>query len=191
MPQSVTPKRSLSTADERREDVLEAAMSVFAERGYLGTPTMAVAKAAGISQAYLFRLFPTKDDLVLAVVQRSCDEIVRALAGAAAAARSAGEEPLMAMGAAYRDLVTDRRLLLGQLHAHAAAASMPAVAEAVRTCFARLTDVARAATDGRADDETLRSFMAHGMLINVMTAIGAGSVDEPWSRVLDVCRTDD
>ena len=42
-------------------------MSAFAERGFLGTPTTEIAKAAGISQAYLFRLFPTKSDLVLAV----------------------------------------------------------------------------------------------------------------------------
>jgi AcrR family transcriptional regulator len=50
-PPSATAKRTLSTAEDRREAVLEAAMDVFAQRGYLGTPTLPIAKAAGISQA--------------------------------------------------------------------------------------------------------------------------------------------
>src|SRR4051795_246991 len=97
-------KRTLSTAEARREAVLEAGMSVFAERGFLGTPTTEVAKAAGISQAYLFRLFPTKSDLVLAVVNRSNDRIADAFAKAAAQARGrgeSGEDVMMAMGEAY------------------------------------------------------------------------------------------
>ena len=47
--------RTLSTADARREALLEAALPLFAEKGITGTPTLAVAKASGISQAYLFR----------------------------------------------------------------------------------------------------------------------------------------
>jgi len=82
-PATVT-KRSLSTAEERREAVLTAAMQVFGERGFLGTPTMDIAQAAGISQAYLFRLFPSKLDLVLAVVERSNQAIYDAFAKAAA-----------------------------------------------------------------------------------------------------------
>src|SRR4051794_41554032 len=127
---AATPtQRRLSTAQERREAVLEAAMEVFGERGFLGTPTMAVAKAAGISQAYLFRLFPTKLDLVLAVVERSNRRIYETFAKAAAAAKAKGEDPGKAMGESYGALVADREVLLTQLHAHAAAASMPAVAD--------------------------------------------------------------
>src|SRR3954464_7861826 len=102
-PTASPTKRTLSTAEERREAVLGAGMSVFAERGFLGTPTTEVAKAAGISQAYLFRLFPTKTDLVLAVVQRSNDRIREAFARAAAQSKArgeSGEEVLMAMGEA-------------------------------------------------------------------------------------------
>src|SRR3954466_9648518 len=109
-------KRTLSTAEERRETVLEAAMDVFAERGFLGTPTMPIAKAAGISQAYLFRLFPTKEELVLAVVRRSNEQIVAAMAKAAARAVEQGVEPLQLMGEAYTGLVADRRILMTQLH---------------------------------------------------------------------------
>ena len=52
-----------STAAERRDDVLDAAMIEFAERGYEGTSTEDIARRAGISQPYLFRLFGTKKEL--------------------------------------------------------------------------------------------------------------------------------
>ncbi len=83
-PTASPSKRTLSTADVRRETVLEVGMSAFAERGFLGTPTTEIAKAAGISQAYLFRLFPTKSDLILAVIARSNERIKEAFVAAAA-----------------------------------------------------------------------------------------------------------
>ena len=58
------------SAEERREMVLEAAVAAFALRGMAGTSTEDVARSAGISQPYLFRLFPTKKALFLALVER-------------------------------------------------------------------------------------------------------------------------
>ncbi|MEU6094449.1 MFS transporter [Streptomyces sp. NPDC047079] len=63
------PSRQLSTAEERRETVLRTAIGAFAARGYRGTTTAEVAKAAGISQAYVYRLFPSKESLFTAVVE--------------------------------------------------------------------------------------------------------------------------
>ena len=112
--------RTLSTADERREEILQAAERVFAARGLHGTPTMDIAKEAGISQAYLFRLFPTKAELFSALVERCNERIERIFVDAAAAAREAGAPVMSAMGNAYVGLLGDRHLLLNQLHAHAA-----------------------------------------------------------------------
>src|SRR3954466_4832048 len=131
-PTTTAPKRTLSTADERREAVLEAGMSVFAEKGFLGTPTTEVAKAAGISQAYLFRLFPTKTDLVLAVAQRSNERIEEVFRKGAAQAKATGEEPEKVIGEAYGELLEDRTVLMTQIHQFAAAASMPEIAEVSR-----------------------------------------------------------
>ena len=58
------------SADERRADVLDAALIEFADRGFEGTSTEDIAKRAGISQPYLFRLFGTKKDLYIASVSR-------------------------------------------------------------------------------------------------------------------------
>src|SRR3954466_652518 len=187
-PTTTAPKRTLSTADERREAVLEAGMTVFAEKGFLGTPTTEVAKAAGISQAYLFRLFPTKTDLVLAVVQRSNDRIAEAFVRAAAQAKArgeTGEEVLLAMGEAYGALLEDRSMLMTQVHQHAAAASMPEVAAVARDWFARLYDLV--ARETGLGPEHVHRFFATGMLLNVMAAIGADDAHGPWAAALRVC----
>src|SRR3954451_2256546 len=185
MTPATATKRQLSTAEERREGVLEAAMEVFGDRGFLGTPTMDVARAAGISQAYLFRLFPKKSDLVLAVVERSNQRVYDTMAKVAAQARATGADPRVAMGESYEELLNDRRLLLTQIHQHAAAAAMPEVAEAARASFAKLFDLVERETGG--DAEELQTFFAHGMLMNVMAAIGAQDAHGRWASVLRVC----
>jgi AcrR family transcriptional regulator len=187
-PAATQAKRTLSTADQRREAVLEAGMSVFAERGFLGTPTTEVAKAAGISQAYLFRLFPTKTDLVLAVAQRSNERIKDTFVKAAAQARArgeSGEDVMRAMGEAYGELLADRRMLMTQIHQHAAAASMPEIAAASRDWFAQLYDLVAETTGLPA--EAIQQFFATGMLLNVMAAIGATDADGFWAQRLRVC----
>jgi AcrR family transcriptional regulator len=185
MTPATATKRHLSTAEERREAVLEAAMDVFGERGFLGTPTMAVAKAAGISQAYLFRLFPTKEDLVLAVVERSNRRIYDTFAKVAAQARHEGRDAAEAMGEAYGELLEDRRLLLTQIHGHAAAAAMPEIAAASRRSFAELVALVQRETGG--NPEEIQSFFAHGMLMNVLAAIGATDAHGRWAEILRVC----
>ncbi len=58
---------------KRRENILRSAHGVFTEKGFKGTTTKELAKAAGISEALLFRHFPTKEALYSAV-QASCCE---------------------------------------------------------------------------------------------------------------------
>ena len=62
------------TADERREAVLKAAAREFARKGLHGASTDAIAKDAGISQPYLFRLFGTKKELYLATTSQAMEE---------------------------------------------------------------------------------------------------------------------
>ncbi len=181
--------RTLSTAEDRREDVLVAATRVFAERGIHGTPTMEVARAAGISQAYLFRLFPTKEALAVALVERCNDRIYARFADAAKRAKAAGEDVLSAMGQGYVELLEDRELTLMQLHAHAASPSVPAIGDAMRACFDRLVTLTR--EESGAPDEEIQRFFAKGMLLNVLRALDAQELDEPWARLLSAAQADD
>jgi AcrR family transcriptional regulator len=55
------------SGDERREAIIRAVRRVFAERGFHGTTTRALAEAAGVSEALLFKHFPNKEALYSAM----------------------------------------------------------------------------------------------------------------------------
>ncbi|MFD4997468.1 MULTISPECIES: TetR/AcrR family transcriptional regulator [Streptomyces] len=174
--------RQLSTAEERRETVLRTAVGAFAARGYYGTTTGEVAKAAGISQAYVYRLFPDKETLFVAVIEH-CSTRMRA-AFAEAAARATSSDPasvLDALGDAYARLVADKDLLLVMLQAKCAA-SEPAIRDAVRATYAREVEYVRAVSG--AGEEDIQRFFARGFLCDALIAMGADEVDAPWSRTL-------
>src|SRR5437879_13687287 len=77
--------RQLSDADHRREAVLEAARAEFAEWGYHGATTAAIAKRADISQSYIYALFPSQKNLFIEC-QRWNNQQLMAIIDAAAAA---------------------------------------------------------------------------------------------------------
>ena len=79
-----------STAAARRDDVLDAARVEFADHGYEGASTEDIARRAGISQPYLFRLFGTKKELFKASVARCFRETLELFQRAAEGKR--GEE---------------------------------------------------------------------------------------------------
>jgi AcrR family transcriptional regulator len=179
---TATKTRTLSTAEQRRDELVEAAVHAFAERGY-AAPTTEIAKAAGISQAYLFRLFPSKEELFVAAFNDTSERMHASFREAANRARAEGTDPLDEMGRAYGDLLDrDRDLLRVQMHAQVAAGCEPLVREAVQDCFARLYEMV--ARESRASDEELRVWFAHGMLCNVMAAIDADQIDQPWAKAL-------
>jgi AcrR family transcriptional regulator len=171
---------SRQTADERRTAVLAAAISEFARSGYAGTSTEAIARRAGISQPYLFRLFGTKKDLFVATYDLVGDRIIRELTSVSEGLQ--GEEALTAMGTAYVELMQDPELLRVQLHGFAAAPGDPDIARSCRRTFEVLAEVVYART-GLSDDE-LRQFFAMGMLINVMSAIDLLSISDHWAQNL-------
>src|SRR5258708_34014393 len=85
--------------EERREDILDAAIAEFADQGLHGASTEEIARLAGISQPYVFRLFGTKKELFTAVVARCFRQTLEMFQRAAEGKR--GEEALKAIGEAY------------------------------------------------------------------------------------------
>src|SRR6516165_2545266 len=161
----MTETKQRMPATERRELVLDAAVAEFAVHGLAGTSTEDVARRAGISQPYLFRLFPTKKALFLALVDR-CFRQVAATFEAAAADR-VGEDALEAMGDAYHELLQDRTLLLLQLQAYAACDD-PEIRAATRTGFKQLWALVERLSG--LPYEQVVMFFAMGMLTNVAAA---------------------
>ena len=58
------------SAKGRREQILEGAWSLFAQKGFRGTTTREIAKRLGISEALMFKYFPTKAALYRAIIQK-------------------------------------------------------------------------------------------------------------------------
>ncbi|HXX91679.1 MAG TPA: helix-turn-helix domain-containing protein [Acidimicrobiales bacterium] len=173
----MVPSATRLSADQRRKQVLVAAMAEFAEGGYAGTSTEAIARRADVSQPYLFRLFGTKRDLFIATMTLMHERIEDAFR--AAADGLTGFEALAAMGEAYKELLGERDLLLVQMHAYAAS-SDPEIRKASREGFRRLWNVVGELTG--LHEEWVRRFFAQGMLMNVLTALDAVELDESWAR---------
>ena len=168
-----------SSAEERREQLIEAAVKEFAATGFHATSTTAIARRAGISQPYVYALFPNKHELFLAANAHVVERIRGAFAEAARGLATP-EERLKAMGGAYMELLEERDAILFQHQANAVAGD-PALREPVRRDFMRLVDDVQRLSG--APLEKVRHFMAIGMLLNVIAALELP--DEYCPQVLD------
>ena len=64
------PRGKLLNGLVTQQKVLRAAVALFLEKGYTRTTTGEIAKAAGIGQSSFFHVFPSKEALLLELVQR-------------------------------------------------------------------------------------------------------------------------
>jgi AcrR family transcriptional regulator len=173
------------TAGERREAVLDAALEEFAAHGLHGASTDAIAKSAGISQPYVFRLFGTKKELFTASVARCFRETLELFQRAAEGKR--GSAAFDAMAEAYGErLAQNPHLLRAQMQAYAACDD-PEICEVVRNGFGDLhAYVERVSGLPPAD---VSSFFARGMLFNVVASMGLHDAGEPWAeRLISGCK---
>ncbi|MEU3841667.1 helix-turn-helix domain-containing protein [Streptomyces sp. NPDC028635] len=171
------------SAEERRESVIRAATAEFARGGYHGTSTEAIAKRVGVSQPYLFRLFPGKRAIFLAAAQRCIEDTIRTFEEAAEGLQ--GEEAVAAMGRAYRRVTAEQpERLMMQMQTYLAVAAAEAdgdheFGEVVRQGWVRLWDAVHLSLGADAGETT--SFMAHGMLLNCLVAMGFPADHRVWS----------
>jgi AcrR family transcriptional regulator len=174
---TVTERKS---AEERREQVLNVALDVFAEHGLSGASTDEIARRAGISQPYLFRLFRTKKELFIVSVER-CFRETRKTFEQAAEGKS-GDEALEAMSDAYSKLIrSNPNHLRGQLQSYAACDD-PEICAVVRRGYGEIVDAVERASG--VDPEHLSMFFARGMLITVVAAMDLLGSKEEWAKKL-------
>jgi AcrR family transcriptional regulator len=147
--------------------VIQAAVKEFAAHGFHATSTGAIAKRAGISQPYIYALFPNKHELFLAVHRHVAKRIHDTFAEAARGA-DGPEERLDRMGEAYLRLLENRDEILAQMQANAAAGD-PALRGPVRKEFMQLIDDVQRISG--APRQRVLDFFATGMLLNVAAAL--------------------
>jgi AcrR family transcriptional regulator len=173
------------TKQVRREEILDAALTVFAEQGLQGASTDEIARRAGISQPYVFRLFGTKKELFSAVVARCFRQTLGIFQQAAEGKR--GVEALEAIGTAYGELLRgDRVYLRSQMQAYAACDD-PDICKVVQHGYGDLVTYVERVSG--ADEATISAFFAKGMLMNVLSAMRLYDPTEPWAqRLLAGCK---
>src|SRR2546427_440843 len=175
------PRPTRLSAAEPRAAIPAAAQTEFADRGWAGTSTEDIARRAGISQPYLFRLFGTKKELFKASVARCLRETLEMFQRAAEGKR--GEEALQAIGQAYMDemLTGDRVRLRAQMQAYVACDD-PDICQVVRDGFGDL--VAYAQRVSGLPPQEISRFFATGMLLNVLASMQVIENPDPWAQTL-------
>ncbi|MEO9338637.1 TetR/AcrR family transcriptional regulator [Mesorhizobium sp. SB112] len=163
-----TQKKQRVGADERREQILAAALTEFSQKGLHGGSTVNIAQAVGISHPNVFRLYPTKIDLFTAVLEQAFATVARTMLKTGETTK---DEPLQAMANAWGVLMDDRELMLILLQGYAASADTK-VRELMqgwtRDVFERMEALPSVGTDLAHD------FFAAGMLYMI-----AASMDLP------------
>ena len=168
--------------EERREQILEAALEEFGHKGLHGGSTVAIAKRVGISHPNLFRIYPTKHELFVAVLGRVFATIEREML---VAGERFEEAPLQAMSDAWGGLMERREVMFMVLQGYAASGD-PAIRDIMhdwtRGVFERI-----AALPGVGED-IAHDFFAAGMLYMAAAALDlpARAGEDPWAaRFLD------
>jgi AcrR family transcriptional regulator len=138
------PARRRLPADERRQDIVDAALAVFATTSYARATTAGIAREAGVSEPILYRHFPSKKALYVACLDASWARLHEAWRAALDA--SAGpDEWLVATSSATIALV-DRGTVIPPtlwIQAFSEAGDDPEIREAVRRVVADVHDVVR------------------------------------------------
>lgn len=158
------------TSEDRREQILAAASIVFGERGYSGGTTDAIAQHAGISQAYVVRMFGSKENLFRAVANRAADRVAHAFREAIASlpADADSHTKMHAMGLAYADMVADRGTLLA-LHHLFGLGHDETWGPLARECYLDSYRIVRDEAGLRPEEAA--QFFAQGMLVTVLLAM--------------------
>ncbi|HEX8631859.1 MAG TPA: TetR/AcrR family transcriptional regulator [Catenuloplanes sp.] len=156
------------TAARRRADAITAGMSAFADHGLTTMAIQRIADEIGVSQPYVFRLFGNKQ----AVFQACLGELeIRIRRMFRQAVATSPDDPLHAMGAAFREFVADGTMSGLWLQACAVARSDESVAARCRALISGVLEEAERLTAATPDD--LARFLANGALVTVLQAVGA------------------
>jgi AcrR family transcriptional regulator len=169
-------------AEDRRELILVAATRVFGDTGYVGTTTDDIARAAGVSQPYVVRMFGTKQKLYLEVLGRALATLLATFR--AALSEESDVELGTRLGVAYAGMASDRSgLLLSLMHAFVLGGE-PEIGYAARCGFLDVYTFLRDEAGFPAEQAT--QFLAYGMLMNTLIGVrmGVEFVENPVAHEL-------
>lgn len=104
------PSRRARRPEARTEEVLDAALDLFARHGFASTRMEDVARAAGLSKGAVYLYFPSKEELFKALVETRTGELRARIEAEASAAREHPLEGLRAITVLWASAMEDPRL---------------------------------------------------------------------------------
>jgi len=162
---------------QRREATLAAAAAVFAREGYHGATTERIAQAAGISQPYVVRMFGSKENLFLAVIDGCLEAVLDTFR--AALHDGPRETATARLGEAYRTLATEDGVHLIVMQAYMLGAD-PVIGPVARDGFTRILRFL--VDDAGLSLSAAEAFLAKGMLINTLLGVRLGDHDDELAK---------
>lgn len=155
----------LAVREDKKELIIENAVAVFAEKGFYKATTAMVAKAAGVTQPYVFHFFENKEELFKAVLDRAFGRIYDTFSEIQAPA----EQLIETMGHAFEQIIQTHRdevLMVMQAHAISEEGIREHVRKLFLTIFESLTLKFQKAGIPNAQ-ETAGHFIGTGLLITI------------------------
>jgi AcrR family transcriptional regulator len=162
----------------RREQLLDAATQVFAERGYEGARVEQIADAAQVSPGLLYRHFEGKQELYAEILQLANRELMQHLAQAAAPKRPSSERVRDGLDAFF-SFVEDHRHLWQMLMKDVLEPEIAAIREQVTTRSVQAV-ASLAAQDYDADSpREIELEMAAVMIVGSAVSLASWWADHP------------
>lgn len=113
--QKKAPRRRRESPALRREQIIEAAQGAFAELGYAGASTKDIARRSGLTEGLLYHYFPSKAELLRAVVTRKSSFVGDAMATLERAAKRPIGEVILELGLGLSGQLRSEKALVGVL----------------------------------------------------------------------------
>jgi len=179
--------------EERRRQILDAAVRVFARSGYHGSRVGDIAEEAGVAHGLLYHYFSSKEQVLQTVFRENWGELIERFRAVEAAAEPAREKLAGIAKILLRTWRNDPDLVTVMVREVARSQQLQGQVEDVREAFAivqRVIEEGQAAGDFRADiDARLASWVVYGGLEEVLTGWVLGQLPAGEDEVARAERT--
>ncbi|WP_339221755.1 TetR/AcrR family transcriptional regulator [Paenibacillus sp. FSL H8-0332] len=166
----------MAAKEDKKQKIMESALTLFAEYDYYRTTTAMVAKAAGVTQPYIFHFFDNKEDLYIAVLKRAYDRIHNTFMEVEAPA----DQLVGAMGASFFNLMQTHRsevLMVMQAYTISEAGIKQHSAKLYTTIFNEVTAKFQKARVPDAEGNAIR-FMSIGLLVTLSEVLDLSEIKQ-------------
>jgi len=179
--------------EERRRQILAAAVRVFARGGYHGSRVGDIAEEAGVAHGLLYHYFSSKEEVLETVFRENWGELIERFRAVEASEEPAGEKLKGIAKILLRTWRNDPDLVTVMVREVARSQQLQGQVEDVREAFAivqRVIEEGQAAGDFRSDlDARLASWVVYGGLEEVLTGWVLGQLPAGEDEVARAERT--